>query len=205
METLRGRIARLMVYEEEGRGDFVLSLAKLCLYASCFLFPPSVFRLVKDLFGLWQALMAMVVLALLFRIIGPLTLVMMDEIISRIFPLFRSVWRRGVVRVYDFRIQTLIPENREVSCVLKGNQLIGATPMAGDLVTLEGRMRAGTFHVRRGIIEGTQSLLVPKTIPSGWILLASMAVLGVFIVYLTGAFDESIYSLIEWLLESPQQ
>jgi len=50
METLRGRIARLMVYEEEGRGDLALSLAKLCLYASCFLFPPSVLQTLSFLF-----------------------------------------------------------------------------------------------------------------------------------------------------------
>ena len=201
METLRGRISSIQIYEEEGGHDWCLALSKVGWGLICFFFPISLFRFLNDFFGLAVAIVAMLTLLLMVRLVGPQNLVMLDEVLCRLFPFFRSAVRLGRVRVYDFRLW--MEDGRRVACLLKGD-LIGAVPVAGDRVTLEGRNRSGTFFVHRGLNEETRSLLAPRTLPSFWIMLGTIAGMILMVFYLLGIFDEVILRLIELFLISEE-
>lgn len=199
METIRGTISSLQVYEEEGGHDWYLSLSKGGWGLICFLFPISLFRFLYDFFGIAIAIVGMVILALVVRLVGPYNLVMLDELLSRLFPFFRSAVRLGRVRVHDFRLRTV--DGKMVACIMKGD-LVGAAPTVGDCMVLEGRRKRGTFWVRRGFNEETRSLLAIRSVPSLWILLGTVVVMSVIILYLLGIFDEVILRLIDCLLVS---
>jgi len=198
METISGRITYIRIYEEEGGRDWALSLSKVFWYLICVLFPISLFRFLNDYFGLLTAGLGVLILALLIRFFGPSNLVMLDELLSRIFPSFRSAIRLGRIRVHKFRLNT--KEGRVIACILKG-ALVGAGPFTGDTVTLEGVSKKGMFHVGRGFNEETGSLLGIKAPRSKWILLGTVAIAGLNTLYLAGIFDESILNLIERFLE----
>jgi len=199
MATLNGQVTHLLIYEEEGGRDWVLSISKLLWYLICLIFPFSLFRFLRDIFGLWQSMIVLLVLAMLVRFFGPSNLVYLDELLCRLFPSLRSAVRLGRVRVYDFRLRT--PENREVACILKGD-LSGAAPILGDVLTLEGHNRWGTFWVQRGVNERTGSLLAPRSIRSWWLLIITAGLLGFFLAYLSGALDALIYGWLEGFFES---
>lgn len=199
METVRGTITSLQVYEEEGRHDWCLSLSKFGWGVVWFLFPISLFRFLYHFFGIAIAIAGLIVLAMIIRLAGPYNLVMLDELLCRLFPYFRSSIRLGRVRIYDFRLRT--SEGRMLACILRGD-LIGASPAVGDSVVLEGRQRSGTFRVHRGLNEETGSLLATRTIPSRWILLGTVIVMVLMVLYLTGIFDEVFLRLFEAFLIS---
>jgi hypothetical protein len=199
MATLNGQVTHLLIYEEEGGRDLVLSISKLLWYAICLVLPFSFFRFLRDLFGPWQSVLALLALAMLVRFFGPANLVYLDELLCRLFPSLRSAVRLGRVRIYDFRLRT--SENKEVACILKGD-LSGAAPILGDVLTLEGHNRWGTFRVQRGVNERTGNVLTPRSLRSWWLLIVTAWFLGFFIAYLSGALDELIYGWLERFFES---
>lgn len=199
MENVRGTISSLQVYEEEGGHDWYLSLSKAGWGLICFLFPISLFRFLNDFFGVAIAIIGMIILALIVRLVGPYNLVMLDEVLCRLFPFFRSAVRLGRVRIYDFRLRTV--EGKTLACIVKGD-LVGAAPAIGDSVVLEGKQRSGTFRVRRGFNEETRSLLATRSVPSRWILLGTIIAMVVMVLYLLGTFDEVLLKLIESFLVS---
>jgi hypothetical protein len=199
MEHVRGQIAYLRVSQEEGGRDWALSISKVMWCGIWLLFPVSLFRLLNDLFGLVVAICGVLLLAVLFRLFGPLTIVMLDELLSRIFPSMRSAIRMGIVRIHDFRLRT--DEGKEIACLMKGD-LVGAGPVEGDIFELEGQSRQGTFWIRRGINEATGSILAARSLHSGWVLFCTGIVLTLLLLYLTGVFDQVIYSFIEKLMIS---
>lgn len=194
MDRVRGEITHLRIYQEEGGRDWALSLSKFMWCGIWLLFPVSLFRLLNDLFGLLVAICGVLLLAILFRLFGPFNLVMLDEVLSRIFPSVRSAIRLGIVRIHDFRLRT--DEGREVACMLKGD-LVGAGPVEGDLFELEGQNRHGTFWIRRGISQANGSLLAVRSLRSGWVLFSTVALMAALLLYLAGCFDQLIYNLIE--------
>lgn len=199
MATVRGKVTQVLVYEEEGGLDWALALSKLLWYGICLVFPLSLFRFLRDLLGLWQAIAVLLALAILTRFFGPSNLVFLDELLCRLFPALRSAVRLERMRVYDFRLVT--PENREVACVLKGD-LLGAAPIPGDVLALEGRIRWGALWVKRGVNERTGSLIASRSLHSRWLLLFTCGLLGLFLAYLSGVLDPWIYGWLERLFES---
>jgi hypothetical protein len=189
------------VYEEEGRHDWYLSLSKAGWGFICFLFPISLFRFLNDFFGIAIAIVGMVILALIVRLVGPHNLVMLDELLCRLFPFFRSAVRLGRVRIYDFRLRTV--DGKMLACLIRGD-LVGAAPAIGDSVVLEGKRRAGTLRVRRGFNEETRSLLATRSVPSCWILLGTIVAMIVMVLYLLGTFDDVLLRLIECFLVSSE-
>jgi hypothetical protein len=187
METVRGTISSLQVYDEDGGHDWYLTLSKAGWGLICFLFPISLFRFLDDFFGIAIAILGIVTLAFVVRLVGPHSLVMLDELLCRLFPFFRSAVRLGRVRTYDFRLRTA--DGKTFACLIKGD-LVGAAPAIGDSVVLEGRQRSGTFRVRRGFNEETRSLLATRSVPSRWILLGTIIAMIVMVLYLLGTFDE---------------
>jgi hypothetical protein len=187
METVRGTISSLQVYDEDGGHDWYLTLSKAGWGLICFLFPISLFRFLDDFFGIAIAILGIVTLAFVVRLVGPHSLVMLDELLCRLFPFFRSAVRLGRVRTYDFRLRTA--DGKTLACLIKGD-LVGAAPAIGDSVVLEGRQRSGTFRVRRGFNEETRSLLATRSVPSRWILLGTIIAMIVMVLYLLGTFDE---------------
>lgn len=196
MDIVRGRISKIRVYEEEGRTDWALAISKVCWCGICLLFPLSLFRFINNFLGLVEAIIGVLAFAILVRLFGPFNLVMLDELLSRLFPSFRSAIRMGRVNVYDIRVQTA--ENQEVACLLK-EDLWGTRPTVGDQVCLEGRNKRETFWVRRGVNENTRSLIVLRPSHSLWILYGTSVLLGLFLLYLTGALDEIIYTWLRGL------
>lgn len=198
MPVLTGTISRIQVYEEEGRTDWALALSKVFWFAICVLFPISLFRFVNDLFNPILASLAVLVLLLLIRLLGPQNLVMLDEMLARIFPTLRSAMRTGRVRVYDFRVQT--GNGRQVGCILKGD-LRGGAPMQRDVVSLDGVYRNGVLRVSNGRNETTNSTLAPRRRYSGWILFGTLGLVLLFALYLRGDFDPWIYPLVADLID----
>jgi hypothetical protein len=193
MDHIQGIITRLRIYEEEGRTDWLLSISKVIWFFIWILFPFSLFRFLYDTMGVFEAVCGVFILLLLFRLAGPENLVMLDELLCRIAPTFRSSIRFGVVRVYDFRIKA--DDGRMISCILQGD-LIGSSPMTGDAVRLEGEMQQGCFRVRRGSDLTTGATLEPRSFNSRWILLSTLGLAAFFSFYLGGAFDTWIYGCI---------
>lgn len=198
MPVVRGHIVRITIYEEEGRTDWALALSKICWYAICVMVPISLVRFVNDLFGPLTAAGALFAFLLLVRLLGPLNLVMLDELLGRIFPTLRSAIRFGRIRVHDFRVRQ--EDGRQVACLLRGD-LVGGVPMQGDLVNLQGNYYRGTFRVRTGENHTTGSTIAPQSTYSGWILVGSIGLVAVFALYLHGVFDPWIYPLVVDLLE----
>lgn len=198
MDQIQGTITRLRIYEEEGRTDWLLSLSKVIWFLIWILFPLSLFRLLYDLMGIPAAIIGCVVFLLFLRMAGPEKLVMLDELLCRVAPTFRSAIRFGIVRVYDFRLRDTA--GRIVSCVLRGD-LVGSSPMSGDMLRLEGEMRHGAFMVHRGTDLTTGAILVPRSLRSGRILLATLGLAAFFSLYLWGAFDDWIYDWLGGIIE----
>ncbi len=199
MENVRGEIAHLRTYREEGGRDWALSMSKLIWCGLWVLFPVSLFRLLNDLFGLLAAISGVLLMAILFRLFGPFNLVMLDELLSRIFPSMRSAIRMGMVRIHDFRLRT--EDGRELACLLKGD-LVGAGPVEGDRFELVGRRRQGTFWIQRGINQATGTLLAVRSLRTGWVLFVTTAMLTVHLLYLAGIFDRLIYTFIEKFIKA---
>jgi hypothetical protein len=186
MDQIQGIITRLRIYEEEGRTDWFLSLSKVIWFLISVLFPLS-------LLGIMEAIIGCVVFLLFLRMAGPGNLVMLDELICRFAPTLRSTIRFGTVRVYDFRLKA--DDGRVTACILRGD-LIGSSPMTGDVLRLEGEMQHGAFMIRRGTDMTTGAILAPRSLRSGQILLATLGLAVFFSFYLWGAFDAWIYDWI---------
>lgn len=195
MDRIQGIITRLRIYEEEGRTDWVIGLSRLIWFLIWVLLPLSLFRFLHDLMGVIEAVVGVFILFLFIRIIGPANLVMLDELLSRIIPSIRSPIRFGTVRVYDFRIRT--DDGPIIPCLLRGD-LVGASPMVGDLLQVEGVTRQGCFIVRRGCDLTTGAVLAPRITRRYWIFSITVGIAALFIFYLFGAFDNWIY---EWVVE----
>lgn len=189
MDAVMGRISRIEVREEEGLTDWSLALSKVCWFGICALFPLSLFRFLNDLFGPIVAGGGILLLLLVIRLLGPFNLVMLDELLGRLFPALRSAVRTGKVRVYDFRVQQ--ESGREIACIIRN--LSGAAPMERDSVSLEGAYHLGAFQVRRGINQSTGSVIALRSSHSQWILLGTIGLVVIFSLYLSGVFDEWIY------------
>jgi hypothetical protein len=187
----------MRTYEEEGRTDWALALSKIFWFFICLAAPFSLFRFLNDLFGTFIASGGILLLLLIVRLNGPMNLVLLDELLVRIFPELRSAYRFGRIRVYDFRVTR--DNGEEVSCLLRG-ELRGSAPMPGDSVTLNGYYRFGSLRVTNGRNEATRALILPRPNYSGWILVGTMLLLALFVLYLDGMFDEWLYPLIvSWL------
>lgn len=198
MATLSGHITSMRVYEAEGMTDWALALSKIVWIIIFLLFPFSVFRFLNDFFGVFIASMGIVFLLILFRLVGPFNLVMLDELMGRVFPALRTCLRTGRVRVYDFRIKSPESQN-QVGCILRGN-LTGAAPAKGDDVALVGRDEEGTFRVFRGCNRTTRSNITIQSTHSGWILLITSALAVLFSCYLMGEIDSWLYPLVDSVL-----
>jgi len=187
----------MRTYEEEGRTDWVLALSKIFWFFICLVAPFSFFRFLNDLFGTVIASAGILLFLLIARLHGLSNLVLLDELLARIFPELRSAYRFGRIRVYDFRVTRDIGE--EISCLLRG-ELRGSAPMPGDSVTLNGYYRFGSLSVTNGRNETTRALILPRPNYSGWILVGTMLLLTLFVMYLYGMFDEWLYPLVvSWL------
>lgn len=194
MDQIEGTIARLRIYEEEGHTDWFLSLSKVIWFLLWILFPFSLFRMLYDLMGVFEAVVGVFLFLLFFRLIGPNNLLMLDELLCRVAPTFRSAIRFGTVRVYDFRLR--VANGRIVACILRGD-LVGSSPMTGDILRLEGKMRHGAFMVRSGTDMTTGAILAPRSLRSGLILLATLGLAVFFSLYFWGLFDVWIY---DWII-----
>jgi len=206
MDHIQGVINQLSIYEEEGRTDWLLALSKVTWFLIWLIFPLSLFRFLNDLMGTWQAVVGVFMFLVMLRIAGPGNLVMLDELLCRVAPSLRSAIRFGVVRVYDFRLRR---DNGQITaCLLRGD-LIGSSPMTGDEVQLEGRMRHGALIIRRGRNLTTGGVLAARPSRSIWIFLFTLGLAGFFILYLLGVFDPWIYdwaiALIDMLTGSEQE
>lgn len=193
MAVISGKITVISSYEEEGRTDWALALSKICWFAACILFPVSIFRFLNDLAGPLVASAGLFLLLVLFRLIGFFNLVLLDEVVSRLFPTMRSAVRRGGVKVLDFRI--LAGNGRQIACLLKGD-MGGGLPVEGDVLELEGGFSGGTFLVRRGRNRTTDADISIRSLHSGWILIATLCLTVIFICYLCGYFDSWLYPMI---------
>lgn len=198
MGHIQGIITQLHIYEEEGRTDWFLSISKVIWFFIWILFPFSLFRFLYDIMGVFEAVCGVFIFLLLFRIAGPENLVMLDEVLCRIAPTFRSSIRFGVVRVYDFRLKA--DDGRMIACILRGD-LVGSSPITGDTVRLEGEMQQGCFRVRRGSDLTTGASLAPRSLNSRWILLSTLGLAAFFSFYLLGAFDTWIYDWFGRVIE----
>lgn len=198
MPILRGTITRVQSYEEEGRTDWALALSKLLWYGTCLLFPLCLFRFVNDLFNPYLATVSVLLTLFMVRLLIPLHLVALDEIVVRIFPSLRGAIRFGRVRIYDFRIKG--EDGSEVSCILRGD-LRGGAPLRGDLVQLEGVYRWGTFRIRRGVNHTTRSSLAPRPSHSLWILLTTVMLLTALGLFLWGSLDPWVYPIASDLID----
>jgi len=197
MPNIRGRITHLVTYEEEGRTDWALALSKICWFLICLLMPFSIYRFLKDLFGSAIGVGGIFLLLILVRLQGPLNLVLLDELLGRIFPELRTAYRFGRTTVYDFRVEQ--ESGAQISCILRG-ELQGATPMQGDWVTLQGVYRLGTLRVTSGRNEVIGAIFLPRPNYSGWILLVTGSALILFILYLKGVFDAYLYPWVaDWV------
>ena len=123
MDSIRGIITQLRIYDEEGRTDWFLSLSKIIWFLIWVLFPLSLFRFIYDLLGLIEAIVSIILMLVILRLVGPSNLVMLDELLSRISPSLRSPQRFGTVRVYDFRLRT--DDGRTFACIIRGD-LVGS-------------------------------------------------------------------------------
>lgn len=193
MPTIQGKVIRIRSYEQDGRTNWFIAISKLCWYAICVILPFAIFRLLKDLFNVFIAIAGIGVLLFLIRLIGPINLVMLDELLSRIFPALRSGVRSGRIPVYDFRLRQ--SDSSEIACILRG-PLTGSTPAVGDNMTIEGNFISGTFIVSGGVIDNTCAGLVHQPEFAIYILFFTMTLLAVFILYLNGYLDEWLYPLL---------
>lgn len=186
MDCIQGVISQLHIYEEEGRTDWLLALSKLIWFLIWLFFPLSLFRFLFDLLGPWQAVIGILLFLVVVCIMGPGNLVILDELLCRVAPSLRSAIRFGAVRVYDFRLRG---DNVQITaCILRGDH-VGSSPMTGDQVQLEGRMRHGTFIVHRGRNITTGGILAPRSSRSLWIFLFTFGLAGFFSLCLMGVFD----------------
>lgn len=198
MARIQGKISRIKVYEEDGRTDYFMAMSKICWVGICILIPISLYRLLSTLFSPLFAFATLIVLFVIVRLIGPMNLVMLDELLCRIFPRLRTATRLGRIPVYDFR---LMPNSGpEVACIMRG-PLSGSEPLSGDNVTLNGGYIAGTFFVSNGVIENTNVILFRKTNYSNYIFLSTLLLLGIFAIYLTGYLDECLYPFLTEIIQ----
>ncbi|OPX19388.1 MAG: hypothetical protein BZ151_09500 [Desulfobacca sp. 4484_104] len=202
MIQIHGRVTHLQIYEEEGGHDWFLCLSRFCWYGICVAAPLSVWRFFYDLGGLVYAILGVLMLAVIIRLLGPIQVLAFDEVMCRLFPRLRAAFRLGLVRIWDLRLR--LANNQEVACLLRGD-LVGAAPVVGDRLRLQGRIRGGTLRVHSGTNETTGALVAPRPVRTGWVLAITAAVLGFFILYLYGVFDEPLYGLLAYLLDIEEQ
>jgi len=197
MPIINGTVISMNINEEEGRTDWAMALSKIGWFILFFLTPLSIYRFVNDFFGIIAAGITIVLLLVVLRIVGPLNLVMIDEVICRIFPSFRSAFRTGRVRVCEFRIKTEL--GRQVGCILRGD-IQGQAPVNGDDVRLTGIYRQGVLYVENGHNRTTNSEFHIHVSHAGLLLFLTTGFLAVVYLYLIGQFDKILYPLIEKLL-----
>jgi len=198
LPTIQGKVIRIRSYEQDGRTNWFMAISKLCWYAICVMFPFALFRLLNDLFNVFIAIAGIGVLLFLIRLIGPMNLVMLDELLSRIFPALRSGVRSGRIPVHDFRLRQ--SDNSETACILRGS-LTGSTPAVGDNMKLQGNFISGSFVVSGGVIDNTGAALVHQPEFAIYILFFTMILLGFFILYLKGYLDEWLYPLLAGIIQ----
>lgn len=197
MPVVNGRVTRINSHQEEGRTDWALALSKIGWFIIFLLTPLSLFRFVNDFFGIIVAGISIFLLLIFLRLIGPFNLVMLDEIICRVFPSLRTAFRTGRVRVVDFRVKT--EQGEQIACILRGD-LQGQSPMKGDEVSVNGIFLAGTLHVEDGRNATTNSTFSPRRCHTGLLLILTIGLISVFCLYLNGVFDEWLYPIVEEFL-----
>ncbi len=194
MAVMRGRLTRLRFYEEEGQEDWRLVLSRLGWYALLVAVPVSVWRLFSDMWGLLHATLAILILAVVVRLLGPSHFLSFDEVLCRLFPRLRPAFRLGLVRIWDRRLR--LEEGGEVACLLRGD-LVGAAPVEGDILRLAGSFRQVTFHVSQGWNETTDARLAPRPTRTIWVFGLTAAISGLFLFYLIiGALDDFLHQLL---------
>ena len=198
MPTIQGKVIRIRSYEQDGRTNWFMAISKLCWYAICFMLPFSLFRLLNDLFNVFIAIAGIGVLLFLIRVIGPMNLVMLDELLSRIFPALRTGVRSGRIPVYDFRLRQ--SDSSETACILRG-PLTGSTPAVGDNMTVQGNFMSGSFVVSGGLIDNTGAALVRQAEFAIYILFFTLILFSFFILYLKGYLDEWLYPLLAGIIQ----
>ncbi len=195
MERLEGDVAQARVYTEEGRLDAALALSKVLWFGSYVLFPLAVLRITASMFGFLWAAGVLVIFLVIRKIFGPLVLVALDELLTRIIPEFRSSVRMGTVPVRDFRV--VRDDGRMTGCILRGD-LAGGGIAAGDRVELEGYVRRGTFMVQGGRNLTTGAQLSRRGMPSGVFLVGSASLLILLLMLFAGVFDDGLWALAEY-------
>lgn len=198
MPTIQGKVIRIRSYEQDGRTNWFMTISKLCWYAICIMLPFSLFRLLNDLFNVFIAIAGIGILLFLIRVIGPMNLVMLDELLSRIFPALRSGVRSGRIPVYDFRLRQ--NDSSETACILRG-PLTGSTPAVGDNLTVQGNFMSGSFVVSGGLIDNTGAVLVRQAEFAIYVLFFTLILLSFFILYLKGYLDEWLYPLLAGIIQ----
>jgi hypothetical protein len=199
LPTIQGKVIYIRSYEQDGGTNWFIVISKLCWYAICVIFPFAIFRLLKDLFNVFIAIAGIGVLLFLIRLIGPINLVMLDELLSRIFPALRSGVRSGRIPVYDFRLRQ--SDSSEIACILRG-PLTGSTPAVGDNMMLQGDFISGSFIVSGGVIDNTGAVLARQTEFAIYLLFLTLILLGFFILYLKGYLDEWLYPLLTGIIQT---
>lgn len=190
MDTLRGRVLSVQAYERAARLDWSLSISRLIWFLIWILLPFSLFRFLAAFCGVLYATAGVFVLIVIVRLVGPGNLVMLDELIGRIFPPLRPHSPTGMVQVHEFRIEK--ESKQHVTCIMTGN-LRGSLPLINDFVSMEGVYRQGCFFAFQGVNERTSAAISIDPRRSAWILAGSFGVMIFFVLYLIGYFDEWIY------------
>ena len=199
MKTLKGTAIKIQYYEDEGGTSFPLLLSKIMWMLIFILLPLTILRMMYEFLENVFVVIGFLIMLAFTRMIGPLNLVFMDELLARIFPVFRSAVRSGRVPVREFRLQTR--DKREYACLLRG-ELTGASIMEGDELELQGRVKNGTFVVKRGVNLNTNSIVQPKNASAYTFLLFTTFLLIVLILCLTGMFDNYIWNIIQAKMEN---
>jgi hypothetical protein len=195
MPEISGEIVRITTYEEPAPTDGWLALSKVLWFAIWILIPVSLYRFLDDAFGTVHAVVGVILFLFIFRLIGPLNFIILDEFLSRILPDMRSAIRIDRIRIYDFRLRDA--KGTILACILRG-PLRGVAPMRGDRIRVDTKFRQGVYTIRNGWNETTGSRLAPQGKPSLWILFITIGLLVLQVLYLRGLLDEWLYP---WLAE----
>ena len=193
MAEISGKLIKANRYDEESRLDLALAINKICCMVTMILFPLSLFRLLTGLSGLWEAIAGVLLLVVLWRRMGPANLLVLDEVICRVFPSMRAAGRFGRVMVRDLRLLTA--QGREIVFLLRVD-LRGAEPYVGDALVLGGRFQAGTFMIEHGRSNSTGHTFSPHPTYSYMILLIAGLLCGSIVVFSAGGFHNIIVFLL---------
>lgn len=193
MEQLEGTVSNIRQYEEDKPTDIFLALSKIEWIGICLLFPVALFKVLNNFYGPIPAIFGLLILALLVRIFGPFHTLVLDELLSRIFPAFRSPTRSGKAPVREFRVRD--GAGNEHAVLLKG-ELRGSSLIRGDGVILMGKFVRGSFFCKEGVNKRTGAEIIKKSNYSWIIFLCTSITLGHLIGVIYGIFNEILNEIL---------